>query len=218
MTRKTAAPEKRKIKAVLFDLDGVLVDSFEAWFRVFNDTLVHFGHTPITRKTFGKSWGTSTQEDTRLFMPERTVDEVRAYLEEVYDRYAEKYITVNPDAKLILGSIAGKKVKLACVTNSHGQMTRRILDAKGLSGYFDTVVTADDVTHPKPAPDMLFLACRRLGVRPGETAYIGDTGYDIDAGKAAGCITVLYSIQKAKPGVRSNRHKEAARGKKVLSQ
>jgi HAD superfamily hydrolase (TIGR01509 family) len=132
-------------------------------------------------------------------MPERTVTEVSAYMERVYYKYAMKYLVVNPDACLFLKTLASRKIKLGCVTNSHRKMTRKILEKTGLIRYFDLVITADDVSNPKPAPDMLLEACRILKVHPSSVVFVGDTEYDALAGKAAGCMTVMYRICDAKP-------------------
>jgi beta-phosphoglucomutase-like phosphatase (HAD superfamily) len=55
---------------------------------------------------------------------------------------------------------------------------------------FETVITSDDAAQPKPAPDMILKACKKLGLRPSETYYLGDSEADIMAAKAAGCIPI----------------------------
>jgi len=185
---------QRKIKAVLFDLDGVLIDSYIAWFNQFNETLKHFGHKPIREKIFRKHWGQSTEDDVRIFMPERTVDEVRQYFADHYDEYMD-YLTINPEARSVLKKLKNMKFKLGCVTNSHRDIVKRVLTSQNLRKFFQVIVTADDVKKPKPAPDMLLKACKLLKVAPTQTIFLGDTAIDLKAGKYAGCVVIGFMIK-----------------------
>jgi len=89
------------IKTILFDLDGVLVNSYDAWFKLFNNTLKHFGYTPIPKKTFMGEWGKSTKEDVKYFMPNQTIKEVREYYSQTFPKFI-KYVKVTPGAVTIL--------------------------------------------------------------------------------------------------------------------
>ena len=84
-------------------------------------------------------------------------------------------------------------LKLACVTNKAGAFTKPLLDASGLAPLLDAVVTSDQVENRKPHPEPYLLACRLLGVSPGEAVVIGDSANDAEAGRAAGCRVVLVS-------------------------
>lgn len=183
-----------RTRAILFDLDGVLVDSFRYWYHLFNQTLRHFGHEPISLRTFKKNWGQSTSEDVRIFMPERSVDEVRAYFTHHQADYVH-YFRVNPAADRVLNQIRDRLIKLGCVTNSHRDITRTEMKATGLIGYFDVVLTADDVRQPKPHPEMLLTAGRRLKVKPAATVFIGDTRTDQRAARAARCGFIGYRLK-----------------------
>ena len=59
--------QKKEVKAALFDLDGVLVDSVEAWHHVFNDTLIHFGHQKLSEEEFSKGFGSPIEEDIKKY-------------------------------------------------------------------------------------------------------------------------------------------------------
>jgi pyrophosphatase PpaX len=182
-----------RIRAVLFDLDGVLVDSFRYWFYLFNQALRHFGHEPINLRTFRKSWGQSTAEDVRIFMPEKTVDEVRAYFLRRKDDHI-RFFRVDPRAAPVLRELCRRGIRIGCVTNSHRPITRVELKTTGLKGFFKVVMTADDVENPKPDPEMLLAACRRLRVAPAAAIFIGDTMTDRQAGQAAGCPFVGFRL------------------------
>jgi HAD superfamily hydrolase (TIGR01509 family) len=174
------------VRAVLFDLDGVLIESQRYWFHLFNQTLVHFGHRALSWCVFQRHWGQSTAEDIRIFMPERTLPEVREYFTRHRHDHAE-HIRVHPRASTVLTAIRSAGVKLACVTNSHRAIALTQLTGAGLRRFFPVLITADDVVRPKPAPDMLRSACQRLGVRPGQALFIGDTRTDEQAARHAAC-------------------------------
>jgi pyrophosphatase PpaX len=181
-------------KAVLLDLDGVLVDSYHYWFKLFNQTLRYFGYPRISRAVFKRHWGQSTEDDIRIFMPEQTLEEVRKYFTRHITKYA-KHMKANPRAARVLRKLKQKGFLLGCVTNSHKRITKMELKAAKLKKYFDSVVTADDVKRPKPAPDMLIKACHKLGVPKKQAVFIGDTRTDLAAGKKAGCKVIGYRIK-----------------------
>jgi phosphoglycolate phosphatase/pyrophosphatase PpaX len=196
----TRNAHRKNIKAVLFDLDGVLIDSYHAWYRQFNDALKHFGHKPIPERVFRHHWGQSTEEDVRIFMSERTPDQVRRYFSRHFDDYVH-YVRVNPLAHDTLKKLCAMRLKLGCVTNSHRSIVKKILKNAHLEKFFAVVVTADDVKNPKPSPDMIVHACQRLRVEPGETLFLGDTTTDVQAGKRAGCVVIGYNM-KSVPAVK----------------
>lgn len=193
MTYRNDARQKN-VQAVLFDLDGVLIDSYHAWYRQFNDALKHFGHKPISQRVFRQHWGQSTEEDVRIFMPERTVAEVKNYFSRHFDEYIS-YLEVDPYARQVLQKMKRMRLKLGCVTNSHRDIVTKILKNTRLEKFFEVVITADDVENPKPAPDMLVRACQHLKVAPRNTLFVGDTLTDMQAGKRAGCVVIGYKTR-----------------------
>lgn len=184
---------KDKIKAVLFDLDGVLINSYHAWFQLFNEALEHFGFPRISEPIFRKHWGLSTEQDIKIFMPGRTIDEVRQYFIDHYRDYLS-FIIYDPDALPVLHDLRERGLLLGCVTNSHREITDTILRQHAIHECFDVILTADDVIIPKPAPEILIKACGHLGIDPQAALFIGDTQTDIKAGKKAGCVVVGYRI------------------------
>ena len=75
-------------------------------------------------------------------------------------------------------------------SNTPRELVVRALDAAGLAGYFDVVVTAEDVERPKPAPDIYLAACQRLGVEPSEAVALEDSPPGIEAARRAGLTVV----------------------------
>lgn len=181
------------IAAVLFDLDGVLIDSYDAWFRQFQLTLKHFGYDTISESEFRRHWGQSTEDDVRIFMPDRTVQEVKDYFFEHYTEYLQ-YLKMQPEADSVLDLAKDLELPIGCVTNSHREIVVNTLRFFGIEVRFDTVVTADDVRVPKPGPEMILKACLGLNTAPEHTVFLGDTETDAKAAKAAGCVFVGLRI------------------------
>jgi HAD superfamily hydrolase (TIGR01509 family) len=169
-------------RAILFDLDGVLVDTYEVWFQLLNEVARRNHYPPITREQYKTSWGQGLEVDLKLYYTRHTIEQLR----EEYDRWYGDFLhhlRVMEGADQALRSIALPK---AVITNSPSGLARRALSLAKLESYFDTVVGSDQVAHSKPAPDGVLEACRRLGVQPEETIMVGDSRFDEGAARAAG--------------------------------
>ncbi len=182
------------IKAILFDLDGVLVDTYRLWYQLFNQTLKHFGYAPVDLKTFAKNWGKSTEEDVRIFMPGVKINEVIKYFSENFSKFI-KYMKVNPYAQTTLQNLKSCNLKIGCITNSHRDITRLEIKKSGIERLLDVVITADDVKKPKPDPEMLIKACKKLKVKTNELIFVGDTPTDLETAKTSNCVFIGYKMQ-----------------------
>lgn len=181
------------IKAVLFDMDGVLVDSIEAWFRLFNKTLKYFGKEEFAREKFlNKVWGGPIERDAEEFFG-KPLEDVKEFYFDNFDSFKEN-LRLFPNTKETLTGLKNKKLKLGLVTNTPKNQAYKLINHLKLKDYFDVVIGGDEVEHGKPAPDMILLACRRLGIKPRDSIYVGDTNVDIIAGKKAGCFTIGFKI------------------------
>lgn len=175
---------------VLFDLDGVLVDSVEVWYKTFNKALESVGKESVSRDLFFNDiFGESTQEDISRFFPGFT--EVELF--ELYGKFFWECIgdvKVFDGVKPVLDKLKTAGLKTALVTNSQRDIAEEILGNTGLAKYFDVVVAGDDVDSGKPDPAMINLALEKLGLDPSDALFVGDTVWDIEAGQAAGVYTV----------------------------
>ncbi|MBI4230079.1 MAG: HAD family hydrolase [Planctomycetes bacterium] len=168
--------------AVLFDLDGVLVDSYEAWFEVVNDLSRDLGCAPVSRERFAAIWGQGTAADVEAIYHGRTVAEVDEGYRRMFRKHAVK-VRVNPQAAGVFAALRARGVRIAVITNTDSPIAREVLAAAGLSP--DALVGGRDVPHGKPAPDMVLRACGLLGVTAQDALVVGDTRYDREAARAA---------------------------------
>jgi len=182
--------KKIKPSAILFDMDGVLVDSLESWWKALNHSLDHFNHKTISRQEFiEKYWGHDLFTNLKkMNLPE----EVGLFCNDVYYKYVDK-ITLYPKAKETLEKLI--KFKKSIITNTPKKCTNQILKNFDMKKYFDAVLTSSDVSIAKPDPEIVLKACKKLGVEPKDAVLIGDTDSDIKAGRAAGCKVIGVKIK-----------------------
>jgi len=182
-----------KPKAILFDMDGVLVDSLDAWWHSLNHALEKHNMKSISKKMFiEKYWGHDLYENLkRNNLPLK----VGMFCNKIYGNYL--------NSVKIFESVSDVLEKLSIynkciVTNTPGECTAQILKKFDLEKYFKFVFTSNDVKLAKPDPEIILLACRRLGIKPEDVVLVGDTDSDIKAGHAAGCKVIGVGIFKAK--------------------
>lgn len=181
---------RRTVRAVLFDMDGVLLDSFEAWLATVQDACRHFGAPVVDRETFKTVFGAGSDTDVATFLRgAATPGEADRFYHEAFPRYIP-LIRAVPEAPRVLRSLRLTGIRTACVTNTTRPLARALLDRNDLLGEIESLVTADDVARPKPAPDMVTKALADLATPPPAGLLVGDTIYDIEAARAAGCTAV----------------------------
>ncbi len=184
----------RPPKGVLFDLDGVLADSFDAWVAVLDGCRARRGLAPLGPAPVRASWGQGIAADVRTFFPGEEI----ARLAREYDAGFLEHlglVRAIDGAPATVASIAAAGVPIAVVTNSPVALTRRVLAQLGLAPLVGTIAGGDEVPRGKPDPAVVLLALERLGLAPGEVVLVGDTQLDVAAGRAAGVPVVGYRIQ-----------------------
>jgi len=177
--------------AFLFDMDGVLLFSEEAWFLVYNDTLSHFGHAPITRAAYAAIYGGDTKRDRDTYMPERTVEDVRdAFARFFEDRIS--HVVANAEALAAVRELRALGIRVAAATNTNRPLAERLLAHATLLSSLDALACADEAGAGKPDPAVVRLAAARLGVPLHEALFVGDSRYDESAARAAPVRFVGY--------------------------
>jgi len=187
-------PKKRDLKAIIFDMDGVLIDSKDAWFKVFNHTREKFKLQGITMEEFDKKvWGGSVEADSKKYFKARSADEIAKIYVETFSKFI-KNTKLMPHTKEVLQKIKEKNLKIGLVTNTFKEPTSKVLKHHKIIDYFDAIVSGDEVEHDKPYPDEIIEVCKRLGIEPEDAILVGDTKFDIGAGRSAGSFVVGYNI------------------------
>jgi HAD superfamily hydrolase (TIGR01509 family) len=170
---------------ILFDMDGVLIDSLDLWWHSLNSALKAFNHEEISREDFASNyWGYELSENLRRA---GLSPEIGDLCNAIYFKHIDE-IRLYPDTLETLQKLDG--YKKAIVTNTPKDCARQIYQKLNLEKYFDAIITRDQVARGKPSPEIVFEACERLGVSPMDALLVGDTPSDVKAGKAAGCTVV----------------------------
>jgi HAD superfamily hydrolase (TIGR01509 family) len=179
------------VRAVLFDLDGVLVESYEVWFSLLRALTQELGYPALTREAFRAGWGQGIQADVETIFLRQTVPELeRLYAERFGDHLA--HLAVAAGVPETFAALRARGLASAVITNTPASMARALVARAG--GTPDVLIGGTDVENAKPAPDMVLLACAKLGVAPGEAWVVGDTAYDRDAARAAGAGFAGFGI------------------------
>ncbi|MHC1721472.1 MAG: pyrophosphatase PpaX [Clostridiaceae bacterium] len=180
------------IKAILFDLDGTLIDTNELIIESFQYALKKHLNRDIPRDEIIKTFGEPLIEAMKRY-DEDNVEEIlniyRKYQETRHDVLAKECIGVTEG----IVSLKDIGMKIALVTSKRRPMTERGLNLISLNQYMDVVVAYEDTENHKPTGGPALKACELLGVKPDETIMVGDSHFDILCGKDAGCYTCLVS-------------------------
>ena len=178
----------RMIEAILFDLDGVLINSFESWYHAFNGMLKAYGKKEMGRAEFSeKCWGPDLEHN---LLDLNLGEEAGKYCINEQLKLIE-LIELFPGAKAVLNRVREEyKLKVGLVTNTPKDNVRGIFKHFQLSNLFDVVVTGDDVRNGKPDAEMVMTACEKLTLKPEHVLLVGDTEVDFQAAKSAGCAVV----------------------------
>ncbi|KAA3654976.1 MAG: phosphoglycolate phosphatase [Proteobacteria bacterium] len=187
-----------EVDALLFDLDGTLVDSVGDLALAANGMLAELGRPARSldeiRRFVGKGIPKLVERclaDATLSAGafEAAVDVFKRHYAETNGRVSQAY----PGVVDMLAALRAQGIPLACVTNKAAAFTEPLLALTALAPYFDVVVSGDTLAVKKPHPGMLLHACAQLGVNIDRALMIGDSANDAESARAAGCPVLLMT-------------------------
>lgn len=188
-----SAADRNGVEAVIFDWDGTLMDSKEAILATYRAT---------TTELLGKPYPTEPDDVHRIIQlrAKESFDQIAAGDAELAERIAttfhREYQVMQartqpfPGTAETLASLRDAGIKLGVATSKARARTELEGERTGLLGFFDAIVTGDDVERAKPDPESVAKAIAELGVSPAAAIYVGDGPNDVLAGRGAGAITV----------------------------
>jgi HAD superfamily hydrolase (TIGR01509 family) len=178
----------RPIRAVIFDMDGVLADS-EPWWNEIDAALL--GEHGVTyrgeyhREVLGVSYPVAIEFYRKTFGVTAPLDELMRRRAEIATEFFAKHIGLFPSTKSVLEELRQMNLRLAVGTSSVSTSARPFLDRHQLTAFFEVIVTGDEVAHGKPHPDIYLRAAEKLRVPPEDCLVIEDALSGIAAAKAA---------------------------------
>ncbi len=198
-------PLTGRYAAVIFDMDGLLLDT---------ETLWHEAEVELFRRHDGEfTWddkmaviGTSYEHTSiyfadRLGLPREQGPALVSEMLEVMHGFVRRAVDARPGAVELVARLSDLDgVALGLASNSPRYLVDDALATAGMADVFEVIITSDDVEHAKPAPDIYLLACRRLGVDPADALALEDSASGVAAAKAAG-LTVIGVPQFAETDV-----------------
>ncbi|MBK8481088.1 MAG: HAD family hydrolase [Proteobacteria bacterium] len=173
-----------RLRAVLFDLDGVLIDSARAWHRVVVLGAQRYGGHVVDFETFARTFGQGPDADQRDYFPGCSVARVSAFYAETFPQQLAE-LRLMPGALTLLQALGERGLRRAVVTNTPLQLAREVLSTQGLAPLLEATAAAGEAPE-KPSPALVQLALSRLGVAAAEAVYVGDSASDRGATRAAG--------------------------------
>ena len=183
--------------AIIFDMDGVIVDSEYLWKVAEKEVFTSLG-VELDTKSCEMTQMMTTQEVTEFWFSKypwtgETLEEVeQKVIDCVIDLIEAEHCEI-PGAKGFLKQLKSYDFKIGLATNAPYRIVPRVLSKLDLTHYFDVLVSAEFVKQGKPAPDVYLTACEKLGEKAADCFAIEDSNSGIRAGKIAGMSVIAFS-------------------------
>ncbi len=185
--------------AVVFDLDGTLIDSTDVYIRILNIAFEQLDLPPVSRESVLDVLIEGDFDWNRILpidLNERKEEIIKKSMEVIrviYPQMFRQEVQLIPGAARILRGLSMGGIKMGLVTSTQARYLDPklyALKASGIADFLQVIITTDDVPNKKPAADPLIECGKRLGVDMEKVVYVGDSRVDIRAGNAAGAMTI----------------------------
>lgn len=179
------------VEAILFDMDGVLIDAKDWHYDALNRALSHFGHA-ISRESHLSTFdGLPTRQKLKLLSQSRGLPQgLHEFLNALKQSYTLEisHVRCKPvfNHQFALSRLKAEGYKLAVCSNSVRQSVHAMMQLSALDGYLDLLISNEDVTRSKPDPEMYVLAMERLDVAPEACLILEDNEHGLEAARASG--------------------------------
>lgn len=184
-----------KPKAVIFDWDDTIVDSWPTSLQALNTALVAMGHAAWSDDEARRRAGQSARDLFQGLFGDRWQEADKVY----YDTFNKIFLNnmrIHADAEDVLKALAAHKVYMAVVSNKRGHLLRAEAAHIRFDHYFGKIVGAGDASADKPDPAPIYLALKDSGIEPGaDVWFIGDSHADMLCAQNAGCIPILIETK-----------------------
>jgi len=202
-----------KARGVIFDLDGTLIDSYQAIYLGFHHAYSEMGLSPLSYEQVQRAVGRGLGHTFRELLGEEKVPQALILFRKKYEEIFRAHTHLLPDVREVVGGLQCRGIQLAVATNKLGRFSRAIFEHFGMEKMFAVILGDGDVSQNKPDPEMLYQAMDNMRLAKEETVFVGDSVIDIQAGKNAGVRvfavptgnTDRADLVKAQPTVIMNR-------------
>lgn len=188
-------------KAVIFDLDGLLIDTESTCFKIYGDLVRKYGHeltlAAYTERYSGKALIDNVNQFIADFDLPITLEEGAEFYTSNEKVYFDRGILLKPGAEELLKKLKARGVRIILATSSVRDRAVGVLRANGVDGYFDDMVFGPEVEHGKPAPDVFLKAHEKAGERAEDCLVLEDSEAGVQAAYAAGIDVICVPDIKA---------------------
>ena len=183
----------KKIKLIIFDLDGTLVNAYLAIIKSFNYTMKRLNYPCQDALTIRRAVGWGDKNLLKPFLKPKDLKEALFVYRRHHKASLVKYSCLFPKAKMVLSYLKKKKYKLAVASNRPTKFSMILLRHLGIEKYFDFILCADRLKNIKPHPEILNKIMQRFSQKPADTVYVGDMSIDAQAGRRAKVKTIIVT-------------------------